>query len=50
MLGGPDWGARFGALALLTLPLLALPALLEAAAWLKARRRHARRPEDFPRG
>jgi hypothetical protein len=48
VLGGRDWGAAFGLLALLTLPLLALPPLIEAAARLRARRRHAARPEDFP--
>jgi hypothetical protein len=35
---------------MLTLPLLALPVVVEATAWLKARRRHLTRPEDFPRG
>lgn len=50
MLGGRAWGAGFGILALLTLPLLALPALAEAAARLRARRRHATRPEGFPSG
>lgn len=46
--GGPYWGAGFGLVALLTTPLLALPALLEAAARLRARRRHRARPRGFP--
>lgn len=50
VLGGRLWGAWFGALALATAPLLALPALMQAAARLRARRRHARRPRDFPAG
>jgi hypothetical protein len=50
VLGGPLWGAGFGVLALLTAPLLALPALVEAAARLRARRRHRARPESFPHG
>ena len=50
VLGGAAWGAAFGALALVTLPLLALPALLEAWAALRARRRLRLRPDDFPRG
>jgi hypothetical protein len=50
LLFGPDWGASFGVLAMLTLPLLALPVVVEATAWLKVRRRHATRPDDFPRG
>jgi hypothetical protein len=48
MLGGRIWGAGFGLLAVLTLPLLALPALVESIARLRARRRHKVRPEDFP--
>lgn len=48
-LGGRGWGAGFGMLALLTLPLLGLPALLEAAARHRARRRHRLRPPGFPR-
>lgn len=47
-LGGRVWGAWAGVLALATLPLLALPALLEALARLRARRRHRIRPPDFP--
>jgi hypothetical protein len=47
-LGGRDWGAGFGLLALLTAPLLALPLAIEGLSWLRARRRHATRPEDFP--
>ena len=47
-LGGRAWGAGFGLLAVLTLPLLALPALVEGAARLAAWRRHRRRPESFP--
>ncbi len=47
-LGGREWGAAFGLLAVLTLPLLVLPALAESLARLRARRRHRRRPEDFP--
>jgi Flp pilus assembly protein TadB len=47
-LGGRVWGAGFGLLAVLSLPLLALPALVEALARLRARRRHRTRPEDFP--
>lgn len=50
VLGGRDWGAAFGILALATAPLLALPALVEALARLRARRRHATRPQDFPTG
>jgi hypothetical protein len=49
-LGGRLWGAAFGLLAVATLPLLALPALIEAAARLRAWRRHRRRPADFPPG
>lgn len=48
VLGGPVWGAGFGVIALLTLPLLALPGLIEAAARLRAHRRHQARPPDFP--
>lgn len=48
VLGGRDWGAAFGILALATAPLLAAPALVEALARLRARRRHATRPQDFP--
>lgn len=48
VVGGRGWGAAFGILALLTAPLLALPAIMEAAARLRARRRHARRPAAFP--
>jgi hypothetical protein len=48
MLGGREWGAAFGVLALASLPLLALPALAEAAARLRAWRQHATRPPDFP--
>lgn len=50
VLGGRDWGAAFGILALATAPLLAAPALVEALARLRARRRHATRPQDFPTG
>ena len=50
VLGGRVWGAWFGVLALATAPLLAAPAVMEAAARLRARRRHARRPGDFPTG
>lgn len=50
MLGGRIWGAAFGLLAVLTLPLLLLPGLVEAVARLRARRRHRTRPEDFPGG
>jgi len=49
VLGGRNWGAGFGLLALLTLPLLALPAMSEALARYRARRRHHERPADFPR-
>jgi hypothetical protein len=48
MLGGRDWGAAFGVLALATLPLLVLPAVVEGVARMKARRWHVRRPERFP--
>jgi hypothetical protein len=48
VLGGRVWGAWFGVLALATAPLLLLPAGVEGAARLKARRRHATRPGDFP--
>ena len=50
VLGGHAWGAGFGILALLTAPLILAPAGAEAAARLKARRRHATRPADFPPG
>ena len=50
VLGGRDWGAGFGILALATAPLLVAPALVEATARLRARRRHATRPRDFPTG
>lgn len=50
VLGGRDWGAAFGILALATAPLLAAPALVEAQARLRTRRRHATRPPDFPTG
>ncbi|NKE43954.1 hypothetical protein HB662_04140 [Roseomonas frigidaquae] len=50
MLGGAHWGAGFGLLAVLTAPLLGLPALAEAAARQRARRRHRRRAPEFPRG
>lgn len=50
VVGGRDWGAAFGILALATAPLLLLPGIVEGAARLAARRRHARRPEDFPTG
>jgi hypothetical protein len=50
VLGGHAWGAGFGILALLTAPLILAPAVAEAAARLKARRRHATRPADFPPG
>jgi fatty acid desaturase len=49
VLGGRGWGAAFGLLAVLTAPLLALPALAEAAARYRARRSHRRRSPDFPR-
>jgi hypothetical protein len=48
MLGGRDWGAAFGMLALATLPLLLVPAVAEGLARLRARRRHVTRPERFP--
>jgi hypothetical protein len=48
VLGGQGWGAGFGLLAVLTGPLLALPALAEAAARHRARRSHHRRPPGFP--
>jgi hypothetical protein len=48
ILGGREWGAAFGMLALATLPLLVLPGVVELAARLRARRRHVRRPERFP--
>ncbi|MBU8538456.1 hypothetical protein [Falsiroseomonas tokyonensis] len=46
-LGGPHWGAGFGLLAVLTAPLLGLPALAEAFARRRARHRHRSRPKDF---
>lgn len=48
VVGGQAWGAGFGLLAVLTAPLLALPALAEAAARHRARRSHRNRPPDFP--
>jgi hypothetical protein len=48
VLGGRGWGAGFGLLAVLTAPLLALPALAEAAARHRARRSHRSRSPDFP--
>jgi len=48
VLGGRGWGAGFGLLAVATLPLLALPALAEALARLRAWRSHRRRPAEFP--
>lgn len=48
VLGGQLWGAGFGLLAVATSPLLLLPALVEAAARWRARKRHSMRPEDFP--
>ena len=50
VLGGRYWGAAFGVLALVTLPLLVLPVLVEAWAALRQRRRHTRRPGGFPAG
>ncbi len=50
VLGGELWGAGFGTLALLTTPLLALPLAWEAAARLRALRRHRTRPQRFPGG
>lgn len=47
-LGGAHWGAGFGLLAVLTAPLLGLPALAEAAARQRARRRHRSRAPEFP--
>ena len=47
VLGGAVWGARLGVLALATAPLLVLPAAVEAIAWLRTRRLHARRPPEF---
>ncbi|MFC3027649.1 MULTISPECIES: hypothetical protein [Roseomonadaceae] len=49
-LGGPRWGAGFGLLAVLTAPLLGLPAIAEVAARRRARRVHRQRPADFSRG
>jgi hypothetical protein len=48
ILFGREVGAWFGVLAVLTLPLLALPGLIEAASRLAAWRRHRTRPRDFP--
>jgi uncharacterized membrane protein len=48
VLGGRMWGAGFGLLALMTAPLLGLPALAEALARQRARRRHRSRAPDFP--
>lgn len=45
---GRGWGAAFGLLAVATSPLLALPALAEALARLRAWRRHRSRPDSFP--
>ncbi|WP_439597001.1 hypothetical protein [Falsiroseomonas sp.] len=50
VLGGARWGAGFGLLAVLTAPLLGLPALAEAASRHRARRRHRSRSQDFSRG
>jgi uncharacterized membrane protein YhaH (DUF805 family) len=50
VLGGRAWGAIFGTLALLTLPLLLLPVAADVAARLHARRRSRVRPPHFPRG
>ncbi len=50
VLGGRIWGAAFGLLALATVPLLALPAIAEALARHRARKRHRVRPEGFGRG
>ncbi|SFL07701.1 hypothetical protein SAMN02745775_1183 [Falsiroseomonas stagni DSM 19981] len=50
VLGGRIWGAAFGLLALATVPLLALPAIVEALARHRARKRHRVRPEGFGRG
>ncbi len=47
VVGGQEWGALAGLLALLTLPLLGLPVLLDAVARIRGRRRHRVRPEDF---
>jgi len=48
VLGGPKWGAGFGLLAVLTAPLLGLPALVDAAGRHRARRRHSSRAPGFP--
>lgn len=48
VLGGDGWGAAAGLLALLTLPLLGLPAAIEFRARLRARRHHRVRPPGFP--
>jgi len=45
---GRGWGAAFGLLAVATSPLLALPALAEALARLRAWRVHRSRPDSFP--
>ena len=50
VLGGRAWGAIFGTLALLTLPLLLVPVAAEVAARLRARRRSRARPGHFPPG
>ncbi|MBX9596402.1 MAG: hypothetical protein K2X46_18690 [Roseomonas sp.] len=50
VLGGRLWGAAFGLLALATVPLLALPAIVEALARHRARKRHRVRPEGFGGG
>lgn len=47
VLGGPAWGAGAGLLAVLTAPLLGLPALGEAVGRHRARQRHRRRPARF---
>jgi len=50
VLGGRAWGAAFGAMALVTAPLLVLPGVVEAWAACRQHRRRTRRPEDFPLG
>jgi hypothetical protein len=50
VLGGREWGAAFGTVALLTVPMLGLPLLMEGAARLRALRRHRTRPQEFPGG